>query len=383
MIRADAVLVAAALFVMAPLSGHAQYGYPAGYGGYGWGGWGSTPGSALARGMGYFNMGRGAFNEQTAVAGSINTNTVMRWNEYVSAAHQNNLRAYAARQSAEHARNLRDRAGIHDRLRNHPSTRDITDGDALDVVLDELQNNAVSATALSQLKTPIPPALIAEIPFALASEGMTICLDRMTLNETWPLALRVEAFKPEREGLRQAILAALDEDKSGNLQPETIKAVQAAIDRLRLKFEQTVPQDNPDFVPAQETVKAIAGITKMLYSPKVEEILAELEKYPGTTLGDLLAFMQAFNLRFAPANSLRQRQLYLKLYPMLREPADALVAAQSGGAAGAVTGAIKKAEGVGGEAVQAAEDVGEKTYTGLRSAAIDLFKNMDWKHFSL
>ncbi len=328
-------------------------------------------------------MGRGAYNEQSAVAASINTDTVMRWNEYLSAAHLNTLRGYASRQNAEHARNLRDRAAIHDRLRNHPSTRDITDGDALDVVLGELQNNAVSATTLSQLNAPFPPALIAEIPFALASEGMVICLDRMTLNETWPLALRVEAFKPEREGLRKAIMAALEEDKAGDLQPETIKNVQAAIDRLKAKFDQTVPQDSPDYVPAQQTVKAIAGITKMLYSPKVEEILAELEKYPGTTLGDLLSFMQSFNLRFAPANSLKQRQLYLKLYPMLREPADALVAARNGGAAGSAAGAISKAESIGGAAAHSVEELGEKTYTGLRSAAIDMFKNMDWKHFSL
>ena len=41
----------------------------------------------------------------------------------------------------------------------------------------------------------------------------------------------------------------------------------------------------------------MAGLTKMLYSPKVEEILAELEDYQGTTLGELLSFMQAFNLR--------------------------------------------------------------------------------------
>jgi hypothetical protein len=38
---------------------------------------------------------------------------------------------------------------------------------------------------------------------------------------------------------------------------------------------------------------------------------------------------------------------------------------------------------IGGEAVHSVEELGEKTYTGLRSTAIDMFKNMDWKHFSL
>ena len=61
----------------------------------------------------------------------------------------------------------------------------------------------------------------------------------------------------------------------------------------------------------------MAGLAKMLYSPKIEEILAELEDYGGTTLGELLAFMRAYNLRFAEANSFRQRRIYMKLYPLL------------------------------------------------------------------
>ena len=75
----------------------AQYGYPCGYGNYGWGGWGSTPQSSLARGLGYFNMGRGAYNEQTAVARSINTDTVMRWNQYVYQSHLTAINSYTAR----------------------------------------------------------------------------------------------------------------------------------------------------------------------------------------------------------------------------------------------------------------------------------------------
>ena len=141
------------------------------------------------------------------------------------------------------------------------------------------------------------------------------------MKDQWPLALRVDDFKPEREGLRKAVQVALEEDKKGDLEPATVEAVQAAIDRFRLKFDRLVPPTSPDYIPAHDTIKAMAGLTKMLYSPKVEEILAELEDYQGTTLGELLSFMQAFNLRFAPANSFRQRQIYLKLYPMLAEQA--------------------------------------------------------------
>ena len=63
----------------------AQYGgyYPGGYGGWGgWGGGGTVAGDT-ARGLGAFAAGAGQYNLDSAQAASINTDTVMRWNNYV------------------------------------------------------------------------------------------------------------------------------------------------------------------------------------------------------------------------------------------------------------------------------------------------------------
>ena len=67
--------IALACILISAGNARAQSGYPGGYGGYGWGGWGSTIQGSTAAGLGYFNMGRGAYNEQTAVARSINNDT--------------------------------------------------------------------------------------------------------------------------------------------------------------------------------------------------------------------------------------------------------------------------------------------------------------------
>jgi hypothetical protein len=368
------------LLAMSPVAARAQYGYPGGYGGYGWGGWGSTLQGSMARGLGYFNMGRGAYNYDTSIARSINADTAMRWNQYMYQSHLEQTRRYHARLQAELNRVNTARAGIYDRLRNHPETRDITDGDALNVLLDILLNPATVGSTLRLIKTPLKPEVIRDIPFEVASEGMTLCLNQMTLdNEQWPLALRVEAFRPEREKLKQVVSVALKEDEKGTIEPKTIEAVQSAIDQLRLQFEKLVPQSSPDYVPAQQTIKAMAGLTKMLYSPTLEQIIAELEDYQGTTVGDLLSFMQAFNLRFAPANSFRQRQIYMKLYPMLAE----LVNGSFGsGPEAAASGAVKNIENAGGAAVKTAAGLGSEAVNGLKSAAVDFFKDMDWKHLS-
>jgi hypothetical protein len=337
--------------------------YPMGYGGYGWGGWGSTLQGSMARGLGVLSAGRGVYNQRTAQAAAIDVNTVLKWNRAVGAAYQ----AATVRYSSDLRRRRSDinkaQGEIHDRLRNHPEQLDITDGDALNTLLDVLLNPATADASLQAIKTPLRHDLIRDIPFEYASEGMTVCLDRMTADGQWPLALRPDEFRPEREAVRKAISAALEEDKAGNLEPETIQKVQTAIDELRSKFERVVPQSSSDYVDAQQTINALTGITKMLYSPKMEQIIGELEDYQGTTVGDLLAFMQSFNLRFGPANSYRQRQIYMKLYPLLAE--------QANGPLGSVTGEV---------AAVASDAVGgfEKAADELKSAAVGFFSKMKW-----
>jgi hypothetical protein len=356
-----------AALLMAASQARAQYGYGygyGGYGGYGWGGWGSTPGSSMARGLGMLNMGRGYYNMGTAQAASINTNTAIRWNNAMYAAHRQAARDYAAHQKKEKADNEKAYNDIQDRLRNHPNARDITDGDALNAALDVLLNPANANTTLQQIKTPLRHDTIANIPFDLASEGMTVCLDRMTMDGQWPEAVMSDEFRPEREGLRKAIQNALDEDKQGEIDPDTVKAVQIAIDNLRNKFEKLVPQSSPTYVPAHWSLKAMDGITKMLYSPTMDKVLAELEDYQGSTLGDLLSFMQAFNLRFGPAKSYQQRVIYQHIYPMLSEAANA-----SQGSS-----AVSQVAKVGDEAVNTVENAAGDVYDRLKSAAIDFFK---------
>ena len=63
-----------------------------------WGGWSQTPEGALAQGMGHYYTGAGIFNEKTAIADSINLDTLIRWNDYM---HQASVEA--ARRTVERA----------------------------------------------------------------------------------------------------------------------------------------------------------------------------------------------------------------------------------------------------------------------------------------
>ncbi|HEV3120815.1 MAG TPA: hypothetical protein VGY53_02880 [Isosphaeraceae bacterium] len=70
---------------------------------------------------------------------------------------------------------------------------------------------------------------------------------------------------------------------------------------------------------ADDFAKSLAGLSGMLRNPALKQILADLETYKGTTVADLLAFMRVFNLRFGPAVSERQGDIYNSLVPMLEQ----------------------------------------------------------------
>src|SRR5271157_4094742 len=132
--------VLALLFIQG-VCARAQWGYPVGYGGYGWGGWGGqTAQGDIARGLGAYAMGAGYYNQQTAVANSINTDTVMRWNQYVYESQMNANRLHHEKLALDRFQTNRAVDKIRERLRNNPERADIYRGDALNVALDEIND---------------------------------------------------------------------------------------------------------------------------------------------------------------------------------------------------------------------------------------------------
>lgn len=309
---------AAGLLVGCGSSAFAQY--PGGYGGYGWGGWGgagSTVGGDWARGLGVLAAGAAQLNVADAQAAAINTDTVMRWNSAVWASQQQmNINYYNMRERRQRDLN-KAQSLIYSRLRDHPEERDIENGDALNVQLDLLLNPKIYNASIKELKTPLSRTLIREIPFEYASEGFTFSLHELSAEDGWPPALREPEFAEFKKALHGAMEKAIDEDAKGELAPSTIRKASEALERLRAQFEKLVPKTSPDYYPARDHLKGLAGMIRMLHSPAMEEILAGLEQAPNTTVGDLLGFMHAYNLRFGATKNRRQVLIYQELYPIL------------------------------------------------------------------
>ncbi len=303
----------------------AQYyrrGWGGGYGG-GWGG--STAGGDIARGMGMYYAGLGMADLDNAEALNIDVQSAMQWNEYLYESEQEYIRKARARRIAELKNDKATYASIQDRIHNAPTKTDIESGDALNAVMDDLTSPKLRRVSLRLAVAPLSWDVVREIPFLYASGGVVISLDRLTTEDNWPDLLETETFARQRDQFRKAVQDALKADQSGKLSGDHVGAVRDAVLALRKKLDATSQPNNPDAIKAQNFLKGLAGLTQLLQKPKYEEILAALETYPGTTVRDLVSFMEQFNLRFAPAETDRQKQIYEDLFAVLDPQRDQIL----------------------------------------------------------
>jgi hypothetical protein len=316
-----APILAIALAMGHATTARAQYGYyPRGYGGYGWGGWGGgaqTPGGNMARGMGVYAAGAGVYNEQTAVARSINTDTVMRYNQYMYECQQNALKKHHELVVSQSDHAIKEYDAFQKKLRDHPDEHDIEMGDALNVAVEEIEDPRIYSRTLEKAKVAIGGELIRDIPFRYAPEGITVSIHRLTKG-TPPTALMTADFEDDRNAFRELgakIRKDLDEGKKTD--SETIQKALAVINTAEAKADKILPRNTADRNEVDRYLKALHGLIAMLDSPALDVITAGVEKHPDATLGQLLDFMRAYNLRFGQAKTERQRSVYSQLYPML------------------------------------------------------------------
>jgi len=236
-----------------------------------------------------------------------------------------------ARYNRENARRLNlDRAAYdahQARIRDNPTPADINSGNALNAILDQMADPKVmNGSALRLANASISPASIKAIPFRDETDAITLSLDNLTDPQSWPLPLRSDALKPEREAYEKAVDEALQQDKDGSLKPETVAKVRNAVSALYQKVGETIPKtQQPDHLQAMNYLKGLAGMSRMLERPNVEAVLAELEKVQTTSVGNLLAFMHTYNLRFAPAETPKQQAIYRDLLPLLVSSRDKIL----------------------------------------------------------
>ena len=136
------------------------------------------------------------------------------------------------------------------------------------------------------------------------------------------------ALRPPRRTLRRGptrierlVDSAREQDEKGDVSPETLDQLHDVIDRVKQKIK-AKPLADRDQKDANNFLKGMTALLRLVEMPDVKAVLDELRDMKSTSVGNLLAFMHTFNLRFGPAETPRQRMIYEKLYPLVDQSRD-------------------------------------------------------------
>jgi hypothetical protein len=272
-------------------------------------------------------MGAGMYNLNTAQAMNINAQTAMQWNDYVAQITHESARIHAMRVHNEFVKNQRLYDAWKDRLRNSPGKVEVEDGSALNVALDDLTNPRLGSSALRAARAPVPASLIAEVPFVNNAERVTLMLDQMREAVKWPEVFEGQQFENDRKLFdehREQIRKEAGE--TGEISPKTLRAVEAHVNDM---LARVTAQPLPDPLDQQEAMKFLTTcqhLVNLMKKPDIQPAMIALRQVKDTTIGNLLGFMHSFNLRFGPAKTLKEKQAYSRLFEVLDQTRDQILA---------------------------------------------------------
>jgi hypothetical protein len=91
-------------------------------------------------------------------------------------------------------------------------------------------------------------------------------------------------------------------------------------------FTGHVVVSNPDHTEAMNFVSASSALVGLLNKPDIRPAVSALRKIKDSSLGNLLGFLHAFNLRFGPATTPTERDAYHQLFSILDNTCDEILA---------------------------------------------------------
>lgn len=319
MTRRLTIAVAAAVLAASSLASEAEAQWAYGWGG--WGGWGSaTVGGDVTRGMGILAAGMGQYNEQTAVARSIEADTRMRFNEYVWQSEQIRRQQYAQKVAARSA-NVREAANaIQQRQLYQPSQQDIVSGDSLNAIFHQLLSPGVPHSVLVNAGSDltITGDQIRLVPLRFASKGLVISAHRLSAEENWPPPLTGGPFDNLRKQYQQIVDEARNIPDEEEIPDELIVRAIDVVNQIRTQASERL--QGRDFAEAERYLKTLAGMLQLARRADVRQALEAAYKRDEVPLANALLGMTNFNLSFGSANTPEERALYLNtLYPKMAD----------------------------------------------------------------
>jgi hypothetical protein len=305
---------------------------------------GSTVQGDILRGQGQFLKGAAMYDLYSARGRAIDTQTaiiVEKWNEEVYNAYMRERAAHIQyRRNASKAEEEQARRHAEERekrLRTNPTDEDVIRGDALNALLLDLSNPAISSPAWRSAPVPLPDGIsVRSLFFRFAPKlgdttslnSSLIALGRLDPEKGWPIFIPEETLGVERRAYEAAyreLLALCEKDK---LTLGAVSNLDAALAALKAKVSRAVPADRNFRTEAVRFIADMRTSTQIFNASTInfaQEMIRDTHEYKAQTVGELLAFMRKYRLLFASAEGRpRDGEIYRRLYGALRQQKEKL-----------------------------------------------------------
>ena len=291
-------------------------------------GGGSTPQGDYLRGLGIAAAGLGSYHRDTAIAESIDADTAIRVDMYVSSVLRAGRENWAKLDRISQEKQKANYEAIRSRLRDGPEAVDVFTGNALNAALEQLNDPKIQESSFRSAPVSIPREMIRRIPFKLDEKGLIFSLQRLTGRGKgkWPVAFQQDDYAPERKAFEKAINRAMGQMIEGKIDDETIEDYRVAVSDLSKKLQrQYGSSTDRRYTEAQTRLNEMTKATNLLKTTKIQPVMAELDRYTGATVNDLRKFMQAHNLKFAAAEYDDERTAFVELFASLDQVREVVV----------------------------------------------------------
>ncbi len=215
------------------------------------------------------------------------------------------------------------------RLRTEPKPAELSNGTALNALLGDLMNPAITTSDWRIAKVDLPPDLtIRSLTFKFTPKPGTregyeltkglIALSRLDQEGKWPKFLQIDGIERERKLYDAAYRNVRDKCVLEKLGPEDALALKNALANLKTRAGRAVPEELGFRDQARLYLEEIEKSMIMFHASTfkyAEEIIRDTHAHKATAVGELVFFMEKYQLKFHHAGSNPgENELYKRLY---------------------------------------------------------------------
>lgn len=297
-----------------------------------------TPAGDLLKGQGAYLKGLGSYNLNTAQAGSINVDSMIRWKSdlrKIQRERWNREAELAAGKQAKKEDVLRKLLEREQQLRVAATIDDVLKGDALNVLVYDLTDPDIKQNDWSSKTVSLPPGTSVKdlifrfTPQSKQGAGATalskgvIALSRLDIKGKWPTFMNIPALDSAKGAYENAYLKVRDEILADKPPLNSLLAMDRTLDALKDKVKEAVPTERDYRAQGLKFVDDLKAATRMFDAGTVDyakDILTDTKNGDATTVAELVSFMLKYRLQFATSDrSPAATELYPKLYQALQQ----------------------------------------------------------------